>query len=315
MKSILLWQGINLMDTRKIDLNLLLTLEALLIEQNVTKAAIRLHLSQPAVSAQLNRLRTLFHDPLFIAGRRGMAPTAKALELIVPLSEALGKIRVTLQSHQDFIPESDSLTVTLAGTDYIQAAVMMPLVSELQQTAPGIRVAIQHYSPERIEQQLIEGHVDAVIATPSALQPHLRTHHLFYESYVLVGRTDHPKLQGHLTMADFATLKHIIVSPAGGGFITPVDNILAAASLKRDIVVSAASFLFVPAMVATSDLVALVPQRLIQAPFNQLSIAELPWLNERFEVSLIWHERSHNHAGHRWLRDLIIARTAEGCNK
>lgn len=301
------------MDTRKIDLNLLLTLEALLIEQNVTKAAVRLHLSQPAVSAQLNRLRDLFQDPLFIAGRRGMAPTAKALELVAPLSEALGKIRVTLQSHQEFVPETDSLTVTLAGTDYIQAAVMMQLVAELQEAAPGVRAAIKHYDPDRVEQQLIEGQVDAVIATPSAMQPHLRAYHLFYESYVLVGRAGHPSLQGNLTMADFATLKHIIVSPSGGGFTTPVDSILATAGLKREIAVSAASFLFIPGMVAISDLVALVPGRLIQPPFNQLSVAELPWLKERFEVSLIWHERSHNHAGHRWLRELIIARIAENC--
>lgn len=302
------------MDTRKIDLNLLLTLEALLIEQNVTKAALRLHLSQPAVSAQLNRLRDLFHDPLFIAGRRGMTPTAKALELVAPLSEALGKIRVTLQSHQDFAPESDSLTVTFSGTDYIQAAVMMPLIAELQQAAPNVRVAIKHYSPDHVEQQLIEGQVDAAIATPSAMQFHLRNHHLFYESYVLVGRAGHPKLQEQLTMADFAALKHIMVSPSGGGFTTPVDNMLAAVGLKREIAVSAASFLFIPGMVANSDLVALVPRRLILAAFNQLCVAELPWLTERFEVSLIWHDRSHNHAGHRWLRDLIIARTVNAKN-
>jgi len=293
-------------DTRKIDLNLLLTLEALLAERNVTKAALRLHLSQPAVSAQLNRLRDLFNDPLLIPARRGMIPTAKALELVTPLSEALRKIRDTLQSHQDFTPESDTMTVALAGTDYIQAAVIMPLILTLQQKAPGVRIAIKNYSPDNVEHQLIDGQIDAVIATPSPWQSHLRTHHLFDETYVLIGRSGHPGLKKNLTMEAFSKLKHIIVSPSGGRFTTSVDALLATAGLEREVMVSAASFLFIPGMVAVSDLVALVPRRLIQTPFHQLSVVELPWLKEHFEVSLIWHERSHGHAGQRWLRDFII---------
>ena len=130
------------MDTMRLDLNLLLTLEALLAEQNVTKAAARLHLSQPAVSAQLNRLREMFDDPLLIPARRGMTPTNKALELLIPLRESLEKLRQTLYSHQDFYPERANLTVTIACTDYIQAAVVMPLVLALRQKAPGVRIAV-----------------------------------------------------------------------------------------------------------------------------------------------------------------------------
>lgn len=294
------------MDTRKIDLNLLLTLEALLAEQNVTKAAMQLHLSQPAVSAQLNRLREIFKDPLLIPARRGMTPTAKALELMLPLSQALEKIRHTVQSHEDFNPETASLTVTLACTDYIQIALIVPLVLTLQKIAPGVRIAVRNYDPNQLEQQFITGQIDAVIATPGAVQTNLRVHHLFYETYVLVGRSGHPALQENLSMEDFVKLKHIIVSPNGGGFTTPVDAVLAASGLQRQVAMSAASFLFIPGMVSMSDMVALVPRRLIQPPFNQLRVVELPWLKERFEVSLIWHERVHGHAGQGWLRDLII---------
>src|SRR3954466_3372243 len=87
---------IHRMDTRRLDLNLLVTLEALLAERNVTRAAARLHLSQPAVSAQLNRLRKLFDDPLLIPAQRGMTPTAKALELLEPLRQALDQVRTTV---------------------------------------------------------------------------------------------------------------------------------------------------------------------------------------------------------------------------
>src|SRR5690242_11601378 len=103
------------MNTKRLNLNLLVTLETLLLEQNVTRAAARLHLSQPAVSTQLNRLRDLFEDPLLIPVQRGMAPTAKALELLGPLREALDQVRATLATHKNFDPARARLIVAIAG--------------------------------------------------------------------------------------------------------------------------------------------------------------------------------------------------------
>jgi DNA-binding transcriptional LysR family regulator len=123
------------MDTNRVDLNLLVTLEALLAERNVTKAAARLHLSQPAVSAQLNRLRDVFDDPLLVPAHRGMTPTVKALELLAPLRQALDELRNTFQTHRDFSPARAALTLTIACTDYIQAAVVLPLVLALGRAA------------------------------------------------------------------------------------------------------------------------------------------------------------------------------------
>src|ERR1700722_15918702 len=125
VKAIVLSPPIHSMDTSKVDLNLLVTLEALLAEQNVTKAAARLNLSQPAVSAQLNRLRDVFEDPLLVPAHRGMTPTAKALELLAPLRQALDQLRTPLASHGSFSPGRATLTVTIACTDYIQAAVVL----------------------------------------------------------------------------------------------------------------------------------------------------------------------------------------------
>ncbi|AHG19019.1 LysR family transcriptional regulator [Chania multitudinisentens RB-25] len=294
------------MDTTRLDLNLLLTLEALLAEQNVTKAAARLNLSQPAVSAQLNRLRDMFDDPLLVPARRGMTPTVKALELLAPLRESLDQLRRTLQSHKDFYPERATLTLAIACTDYIQAAVVMPLVLALRQTAPGVRIAARHYDPAQLEQQLANGDVDIAIITPGSHHAHLRTRHLFNETYVLIGRQGHPTLKNNLTMQDFAQLEHVIVSPSGGSFSTPIDDILAAFGHQRKVVMSAASFFFVPEIVLISDFVALVPRRLLQGQPARLSVVNVPWLTEQFNVSLVWHERSHGHAGHRWLRNLIV---------
>lgn len=295
------------MDTTRIDLNLLVTFEALLSEQNVTKAAARLNLSQPAVSAQLNRLREMFDDPLLVPARRGMTPTAKALELLGPLRDALDQLRRTLQTHKDFHPQSAQLTLTIACTDYIQAAVAMPLVLALRQRAPGVRIALRHYAPEQLEQQLASGEIDLAIATPESRYAQLRTRHLFDEDYVLVGRRGHPALSAELSMEAFAQLEQVIVSPSGGGFTTPIDEALATFGLERRVVMSAASFLFVPQIVAISDLVALVPRRLLQQVMTErLAQAEVPWLAEQFEVSMIWHERNHGHAGQRWVREVIL---------
>jgi DNA-binding transcriptional LysR family regulator len=298
------------MDMTRVDLNLLVTLEALLAERNVTKAAARVHLSQPAVSAQLNRLRDMFDDPLLVPAHRGMTPTAKALELLGPLRQALDQLRNTLQTHREFSPAQATLTVTIACTDYIEAAVVMPLALALRQRAPGVRVAVRHFSPAQVEQQLANGEVDLAVATPDPGQPHLRTCHLFDEAYVLIGRRDHPRLKIGLTIEEFVQLEQVIVSPSGGSFTTPIDAALAVLGHHRKVVMSAASFLFVPEIVSTSDLVALVPRRLLRSRFDRLTVIDIPWLAEQFNVSLIWHERSHGHAGQRWIRELIVELTA-----
>ena len=298
------------MNTSRLDLNLLVTLETLLAERNVTRTAARLHLSQPAVSAQLSRLRDMFEDPLLVPAHRGMTPTAKALELLGPLRRALDDLRNTLHTHREFSPTRSRLTVTIACTDYIQAAVVMPLVLALRQRAPGVRVAVRHLNPAQTEQQLASGEVDLAVATPDPAQSHLRTRLLFEESYVLIGRRGHPSLETGLTIEEFEQLEHVVVSPSGGSFSTPIDEALAALGRQRQVVVSAASFLFVPEIVATSDLVALVPRRLLYSQRDRLTLIDIPWLAEHFNVSLIWHERAHGHAGQRWIRELIAELTA-----
>ena len=298
------------MDTKRVDLNLLITLEALLAERNVTKAAARLHLSQPAVSAQLNRLRHLFDDPLLVPAHRGMIPTTKALELLGPLRQALDQLRGTLQNHRDFSPSRAKLTINVACSDYIQSAVVLPLVLALRQKAPGVRVAVRHLNPAKLEQQLAGGEVDLAIATPEPSQSHLRIRHLFDETYVLIGKRNHPHLRSGLTVEDYLQLEHVIVSRSGGGFTTPVDDALAALGHRRKVVMSASSFLLLPQIVSASNLVALVPRRLLRNEPHRLTRIEIPWLAEQFGVSLIWHERSHGHAGHRWIRDLIAELTA-----
>lgn len=299
------------MDTKHLDLNLLVTLEALLVEQNVTRAATRLHLSQPAVSARLGRLRDLFDDPLLIPAQRGMTPTAKALEVLGPLRSALDQVRATVARQHNFNQARARLTVAIACTDYLQVALVQPLVLRLRKQAPGVRVALRGLDMSRLGAQMANGEVDLALMTPSAAASSLRARHLFDERYVLIGRRGHPKLRRHITVAQFAQLEHVVVSLRGGDFVTPVDAALAALGHKRSVVLSASSFLFLPQIVAQSDLVALVPRRLVLDRADQLRIVECPFPVEGFEVGMLWHERSHNHNGQRWVREALLALVAD----
>lgn len=295
------------MDTKKrLDLNLLVTLETLLVEQNVTRAAERLHRSQPAVSAQLSRLRELFDDPLLIPAQRGMTPTAKALELLDPLRHALDQVRATLTEHQRFNPLKAQLTVAIACTDYLQTTVVQPLAIALRKRAPGVRIALRHLDPPQLEGQMASGQVDLALMTPEhGPTASLRSRHLFNEHYVLIGRHRHPGLRRRLSVEQFARLDQVIVSLRGGDFITPVDDGLAALGYKRNVALSAASFLVVPEIVAHSDFVALVPERLVRDRSDALKVVECPFPVPSFPVSMLWHERNHRHSGQRWVREVI----------
>jgi DNA-binding transcriptional LysR family regulator len=304
---------IRCMDSKKrLDLNLLVTLEALLAEQNVTRAASRLHLSQPALSAQLARLRLLFDDPLLIPTQRGMTPTAKALELLEPLRQALDQVRATLATHQEFDPERAEMVVHIACTDYLQAAAVQLLALQLRRVAPGVRLAVRNLDVPQLEQQMLRGEVDLALMTPHTAPPSLRTRPLFRERYVLAGRQGHPVLRDGLGVEAFAALEHVVVSLRGGNFVTAVDHALAAIGYRRQVVLSAASFLSVPDLLKDSDFVALVPSRLLQGHRSAgLICIEPPLPVEGFAVNMVWHERNHGHAAHRWVRDVVVQLMAE----
>ncbi len=299
------------MDGRKrLDLNLLVTLETLLIEQNVTRAAERLSLSQPAVSAQLARLREIFDDPLLIPVQRGMRPTAKAQELLHPLRQSLDQVRDVLEEHRHFNPETAELTVSIACTDYLQVTILQSFVLALRKRAPGVRIAMRHLRPSMLEEQTARGEVDLVLMTPAQAPASLRCRHLFDERYVLIGRERHPGLRRDMSIAQCAALEYVVVSPDGGAFSTVVDDGLAAMGLQRQVALSASSFLFVPQLVAQSDLVALVPSRLVQDRRDGLKVVEPPFAVPGFAVGMLWHERNHGHSGHRWVREFLLAQVS-----
>lgn len=290
-----------------IDLNLLVALDALLAERNVTHAARRLNLSQPALSAQLARLRQLFGDPLLLPAQRGMIPTQRALDLQEPLRRALEEVRGVLVAGATFDPAAADLTVSIAASDYGQYAVLMPLAVALAGEAPGLRLAFRTLDAANLAGQMERGEVDLALMTPQTAPDRLRMRILFEERYVAIARRDHPAIGAGLDLDTYCSLDHVVVSPQGGGFAGPADAALAAHGRVRRVALSAAGFLIVPELVERSDMVALVPERIARDRADRLQVFEPPVPVPGFSLALVWHDRTSDHPAQRWLRARLRA--------
>jgi len=290
----------------RLDLNLLVTLDTLLAERHVTRAAARLHLSQPAVSVQLARLREAFGDPLLIPGPRGMLPTARAEALRGPLRDALAGLQSAVAPTAPFDPALAAATWTIAASDYSGLAVVVPTLARLREAAPLSRLAILEAVPQRVARQAEMGEIDLGLQTMDRIAPSLHAHKLFDERYVLAARHGHPKLRRKPTLAAFCALEHVLVSPDGGGFTGATDAALATLGRQRKVVLSLPHFIGALSAVAASDLVAMLPQRLV-AGRADLRTFEAPLDVPGFEMGMFWHDRRHRDPAHRWLREQVLA--------
>ena len=213
--------------SKRLDLNLLQALEALLAERNVTRAAVRLHTTQPALSAQLARLRRMFDDPLFIPSSRGMTPTPRALQIEEQLADLMNGLRAVV-SPARFDPATSSVTISLAATDSTQF-LLAPMVQVLHGLAPNLRIAfrpVQRLTKPEIDRLLATGQLDMVIGTPALLPEDLRARIVSTEGFRCVMRKDHPFREAGMSADDFCGFEHIFVSPFGGDFRGDVDTAL-----------------------------------------------------------------------------------------
>ncbi|RZF30157.1 LysR family transcriptional regulator [Paraburkholderia sp. UYCP14C] len=298
--------GIAVVNLRRLDLNLLVTLDVLLEEHNVTRAAERLNFSQPSVSVHLAKLRDVFGDPLLLPGPRGMRPTAKAQELREPLREALDALQRAVAPTSPFDPAAATQTWRIAATDYAESTIILPMLAGLRVAAPGTRLAIVEAAPPRLARQAEQGDIDLGFHTSEGAPEGLRRRLLFAERYVLVGRAGHPKLKRRPTLAQFCKLEHVIVSPDGGGFFGVTDEALAKVGLARKVVLSVPHFLFMQSVLASTDLVGMLPARLVRGS-DALRMVEPPVEVPGYEMAMLWHERVHRDPAHQWLREFIAA--------
>jgi DNA-binding transcriptional LysR family regulator len=302
-------------ELRQLDLNLLKALDALLDERHVTRAASRLGVTQPAMSAMLGRLRETFGDPLFARTGRGIVPTSRALELAMPLKQVLAGAAALLQPAV-FEPATATASITIAATDYALRAVAVPFITALKRLAPHVRVALVPVDDRLVHGQLERGEVDIALVTPDGLAPDLHARRLFDEHYVCVVRSGHPALRGNrrLTLKRFCELDHALVSYTGGSFRGVTDDALERLGLHREVTLSIKSFIVVPDILRASDMVAVLPSRLVSGT-DGLVVLPPPVEVPGFTKMAVWHERSHHDPAQRWLRNILFETSQRSVNR
>ncbi|MBV9559758.1 MAG: LysR family transcriptional regulator [Bradyrhizobium sp.] len=292
------------MDTEKLDLNLLEALEALLAERNVTRAAKRLNLSQPALSSRLTRLRSMFGDELFVPTSRGVLPTVRALELQQPLREALDRLRVILGTRNEFEPASSRMSFALAGSDYVQVAILLPFLLELRSEAPRLRARVLFSDSRTVASELEQGDADVAFLQPERVNGALRSQLIFIERYVCIARKGSLASE-RMTLDRFLAADHVVVSPRAEGFRGATDAALEALGCERNVCFAVSSFVFLIEAVSKSNLIAVAPRRLALANADKLDLFDAPLAIPDFSIAMIWHDRTHQHPGHRWLRQRL----------
>lgn len=297
------------MDIKGIDLNLLVSLDVLLKERNVTHAAARLNLSQPALSAQLSRLRQAFEDPLLIPADngRGMDPTALALELVEPLHAALKDLEVLVRRRPRFDALNDIRDFRIATTDNGVVVIGLPLLRRLQTEAgSGIRLAFRLLDSTGSTEQVDRDDIDLLIAPPSMVPSMLKSRRLYDETYSMVQRKFHPRGNRRPELDAYCALDHILVSLDGGGFEGRVDKVLAETDRSRRVVLSVPSFTLVPPVLRTTDYVCTMPTRFVRTLDHDCECFELPFLVPGFAMHMAWHARHHHDPANLWLRQQVL---------
>ncbi len=297
------------------DLNLLVTLDVLLAEGSVARAARRLNLSPSAMSRALARLREVTGDPLLVRAGRELVPTPRALELRGRVHHLVEEGAAVLRPVETLSPQHLARTFTLRSSEGFVETVGPGLIAAVTAQAPGVRLVFLP-KPDKDSAPLRDGAVDLEtgVVTP-AMGPELRAQALFRDRFVAVVRPGHPLAAGmdneQLTLDGYAAAAHVCVSRVGGGIGKdgggkgPVDSALRALGVERRIVASVGGFAAALALARRSDLVATVPLRHTAALRDGLRALPLPFAAPEVTVSLLWHPRMDADPAHRWLRALV----------
>jgi DNA-binding transcriptional LysR family regulator len=294
-----------------IDLNLLVVLRALLSERHVTRAALRVGLSQSATSHALHRLRDSFQDPLLVRSGRGLTLTPRAANVLPVLERALGELETALAGEPAFDPRTARRTFSIGTSDYLQALVMGPLLRELAARAPGIDLSVVVFP--NLRELLESGAIDLALSVPLPELNPFRQDALFEDEFVCMVRRDHPQLKRALSLAKYVAQRHVVIAPSG----TPgslVDGALAQLGLERRVALRVTNFLIAPVIVCQTDFVNTMPARLARqlAKTYPLRLLAPPLELPTFQYRMFWHPRLDQDPAQRWLRE-FVAGVSKGC--
>lgn len=290
-----------------LNLNLLVALDALLSERNVTRAARRVGITQPAMSQTLARLRELFADPLLIRRGRGMVLTPRAEVMLVPLSDALQSVERAVHLGMGFDPSSSTRIFSVAFPDLSVTQILSSLLRLVGERAPGVRVQVEPLSSSKVSDKLASGEIDLVLAVHLGASQGLCKETLLTDDYVCLVRRGHPLARRkRVRIDDYAAHGHLAYTPVG--FVPPsMSKAVPGFASTSGIRASVPYLLALPEVVRSTDLVATVPRRLLSAPIDLKGVVTLEAPRELPEVeeSLWWHPRFDSDPAHQWLRESL----------
>jgi DNA-binding transcriptional LysR family regulator len=293
------------------DFNLLVTLDVLLAEGSVARAARRLGLSPSAMSRALARLREAMGDPLLVRAGRGLVPTPRAIELRGRVSQLVQEVEAVLRPAEKLDLTKLVRTFTLRTSEGFVENFGPELIARAGREAPGVRLRFVQKT-DKDAAPLRDGAIDMETGVVEATTaPELRAQALFRDRFVGVVRAGHPLSRGEVTCARYTSGKHVCVSRRGHRQ-EQVDGALAALGLEREIVTTVGGFSTALALARASDLIASVPERHTGTLRAGMHSFPLPFATPEITVSLLWHPRMGGDPAHLWLRGCVRDVCAEG---
>jgi DNA-binding transcriptional LysR family regulator len=310
------------MNIGRVDLNLLVYLDALLRERNVTRAADQLGLSQPAMSNSLRRLRELFEDPLLVRTSDGMAPTERAEELQPVVRELLSTIDKAVQPRTDFDAHSAKRVFRIMASDYAESTLLPRILLKLRESAPGITLDIM--TPSDVSFQDVEqGKVDMAINRFDALPQSFHQKDIWQDDFSCLMRTNNPVLED-FTLDSYLGAQHVWVSKTGMGVgvgVNPddvqrlgwVDEALTRLDKKRRITLFTRHYQAAMLLAEQTDLIVTLPSKaaVLQQDNSRVVIKPPPFEIPPIDLKMAWSPLLHHNPAHRWMRQLTVDAASE----
>lgn len=290
-------------------MGLLVSLDVLLEEANVTRAARRLAISQPALSAQLARLRQVLDDPLLVPAERGrgMRLTPRAAQLKSPLHELLTRLENLVEAPYAFDPSTAKRDFTIALNDNAAMTIGLDLIECIRkQSYAGIRLAMLQIPRDEVLDLAARGRIDLVIGTRAFMPPGLRTHDLVDDRFQVAQRKGHPRGTAAMTLEQYCAYEHVLVS-TNGSYHSGIDDFLAELGHYRHTTVSVQYYTAVPPILERTNCLATLPERFLHRFDHMIDRFDLPFAFDPFQLQVGWHPRFDEDLGHQWLREQLIA--------
>nr|WP_319563703.1 LysR family transcriptional regulator [uncultured Rhodoferax sp.] len=299
------------MNLKDFDLNLLLVFDQLLKEKKVSSVADTLGVSQPAISRSLKRLRELLGDELFYRTSTGMEPTAYAIHLAEPIAYALDSMKYAISHGASFDPKGSRKNFTIRMSDIGEIVILTRLMRVLAQEAPGVSITVVRCNNEALKVEMEAGRIDLAIGLIEGLEAGFFRQQLYKQGYVCVFRPNHPLAKMPLTLEDFIAAEHVVVTAAGSGH-AEVDNLIERQGIRRNVKLRIPYYASLEHLLQSTDLIATVPEALIQPNIYQLSLAysKHPVQLPRLSISQFWHARFHRDPASQWLRKIVSVQCA-----